>query len=178
MMRAAPNPTLEEKEQYHHYIPRFVLRAFAAQPQPSYDEPTPPVRGRRKKKRNRQRQPPGMLKIPQGRYHSVSIWSRKLLIMTGLEMIRLMKQTLPMLSKSPNLQCSSSLPATSQHDLFGKRRKRNRSRQRQPMGMLRIPKGRYHLVSIKSKKLLILTVSNMICLMKWELPMLPKSPNP
>ena len=51
MMRAAPNPGLEEKEQYHHYIPRFILRAFAAQPQPNYDDPTPPVRRRGKKKK-------------------------------------------------------------------------------------------------------------------------------
>jgi len=51
MRRTAPNPTLEAKEQYHHYIPRFVLRAFAAQPQPNCDEPTPPVRRRGKKKK-------------------------------------------------------------------------------------------------------------------------------
>ena len=57
MMRTAPNPTLEEKEQYHHYIPKFVLRAFAARPQPSYGEPTRPVRknnkngGKKKKKK-------------------------------------------------------------------------------------------------------------------------------
>ena len=54
MMRAAPNPMLEEKEQYHHYIPRFVLRAFAAQPQPKYDEPTRPAR---KKKKQRKKKP-------------------------------------------------------------------------------------------------------------------------
>ncbi|PUU73975.1 hypothetical protein B9Z19DRAFT_493893 [Tuber borchii] len=45
MMRTAPNPTLGEKEQYHHYIPRFVLRAFAAHPQP------PPVRKKKKPKK-------------------------------------------------------------------------------------------------------------------------------
>ena len=54
MMRIAPNPMLEEREQYHHYIPRFVLRAFAAQPQPKYDEPTRPVR---KKKKQRKKKP-------------------------------------------------------------------------------------------------------------------------
>ena len=54
MMRTAPNPILEEKEQYHHYIPRFVLRAFAAQHQPKYDEPTRPVR---KKKKQRKKKP-------------------------------------------------------------------------------------------------------------------------
>ncbi|CUS10991.1 unnamed protein product [Tuber aestivum] len=46
-----PNPMLEVKEQYHHFIPRFVLRAFAARPQPDYDDPPRPVR----KKKNQQR---------------------------------------------------------------------------------------------------------------------------
>ncbi|PUU80015.1 hypothetical protein B9Z19DRAFT_769932 [Tuber borchii] len=45
MDRTAPNPMLEEKEQYHHYIPRFVLRAFAAHPQP------PPVRQKKKQRK-------------------------------------------------------------------------------------------------------------------------------
>ncbi|PUU80013.1 hypothetical protein B9Z19DRAFT_1080376 [Tuber borchii] len=54
MIRTAPNPMLEEKEQYHHYIPRFVLRAFAAQPQPNYDEPTPPAQ---KSKKQRKKKP-------------------------------------------------------------------------------------------------------------------------
>ena len=52
MMRTAPNPTLEEKDQYHHHIPRFVLRAFAARPQPSYGEPTRPV-GKNNKNKNK-----------------------------------------------------------------------------------------------------------------------------
>ena len=53
MMRTAPNPTLEEKEQYHHYIPRFVLRAFAPQPQPNYDEPARPARKKRKQRKKK-----------------------------------------------------------------------------------------------------------------------------
>ncbi|RPA93763.1 hypothetical protein L873DRAFT_1511473 [Choiromyces venosus 120613-1] len=52
-MRTAPNPMLEEKEQYHHYIPRFVLRAFAPDPQPVYDEPTRPVRKRKKQRKKK-----------------------------------------------------------------------------------------------------------------------------
>ncbi|PUU82244.1 hypothetical protein B9Z19DRAFT_1075273 [Tuber borchii] len=55
-------------------------------------------------------------------------------------MIRLMKQPLPMLPKSPNLQHNPSLTATSQHGQSGKRREK-RNRQRQPLGMLGIPKG-------------------------------------
>ncbi|KAG0124091.1 hypothetical protein HOY82DRAFT_543902 [Tuber indicum] len=52
-MRNAPNPTLEAKEQYHHYIPRFVLRAFAVQPPPNYDESTRPARRKRKQRKKK-----------------------------------------------------------------------------------------------------------------------------
>ena len=124
---------------------------------------------RRRKKGNRQRQPLGMLRIPKGRYYSISIQPRKLLILTVSEVIRLMKQALPMLPKSSSLQHRPSLTATSQHDQSGKvKNNRRRNRQRQPLEMLRIPKGRvgYHAVSIQSRKPLTLAVPKMILLMK------------
>jgi len=133
--------------------------------------------GKWRKKRDRQKQPLGMLRIPEGRYNSVSIQSKKLLIMSVSKMIRLMKRALPMLPKNPNLSYTTSLPATSQHDKSEKTKSKKRNQQIQPLVMLRIPKGRYHLVSMRSRKLLTLIASNMIRLMGQALPMLPKSPN-
>jgi len=68
MIRSQPNPTLEVREQYHHYIPRFILRAFATQPQPNYDDPTRPPR---KKKKQRKKKPAakitaGDAEVPRG----------------------------------------------------------------------------------------------------------------
>ena len=102
--------------------------------------------------------------------------SRKPLIVPVSKIIRLMKRTLPMLLKNPNPPYTTSLTTTSQHDQPEKTKNERRNRQRQTLGMLRISKGRYHLVSIQSRKPLILTVSNMILLMERALPMPPKSP--
>lgn len=66
MMQTAPKPTPEEKEQYHHYIPRFVLRAFAAHPQPIYDEPTPLVRRGKKQRKKLTKTAAGDAGDPKG----------------------------------------------------------------------------------------------------------------